>query len=352
MNTIHPTLKFTLNHTTPTEENEEDRCDCEIKDSIPFLDTSLSIENGKIQTDLYKKDTDRNQYLLRESCHPAGVTASIPFSLGLRIVRICSSTKNRDTRINELKNVLLKRGYPEKLVDRGIQKAKNIPRKIALLKVHKKTEKNRPIFVVKYDPRLPSIQQIQSKHWRAMISQDKYLAEVFQEAPLTAYKRQNNLRVMLITSKVPPPPERYPRRELKGMAKCGQSCTACKFVKEGKSITIDKDKNCKIERQVNCNTFNCIYMIECEKDKCKQRYIGQTGRLLQFRIADHRGYITNQVTSWATGAHLNLPGHSLADMKFTVIEQVRYNSDLYRREKETYHINKFNTFYQGLNGEK
>ena len=93
-------------------------------------------------------------------------------------------------------------------------------------------------------------------------------------------------------------------------------------------------------------------MIECEKDKCKQRYIGQTGRLLQFRIADHRGYITNQVTSWATGAHLNLPGHSLADMKFTVIEQVRYNSDLYRRERETYHINKFNTFYQGLNREK
>ena len=69
MNKIHPTLKFTLNHTTPEDEAEEDRCDCKPQNSIPFLDTSLTIIDGKIDTDLYKKDTDRNQYLLRESCH-------------------------------------------------------------------------------------------------------------------------------------------------------------------------------------------------------------------------------------------------------------------------------------------
>ena len=97
-----------MNHTTAEqEEKEEDRCDCKKQNSIPFLDTSLSIENGKIDVDLYKKETDRNQYLLRESCHPAGVTASIPFSLGLRIVRICTKPVNRDKRLNELKQVLL-----------------------------------------------------------------------------------------------------------------------------------------------------------------------------------------------------------------------------------------------------
>ena len=92
-------------------------------------------------------------------------------------------------------------------------------------------------------------------------------------------------------------------------------------------------------------------MIQCEKDRCKQKHIGQTGRLLKFRISDHRGYISNQVTSRATGAHFNLPGHSLADMKFTVLEQVKYNDEQYRRERESYHINKFNTFYHGLNRE-
>ena len=107
MNKIHPTLKFTLNHTTPEDEAEEDRCDCKPQNSIPFLDTSLTIIDGKIDTDLYKKDTDRNQYLLRESCHAAGVTASIPYSLSLRIVRISSRVDNRDLRLKELKNVLL-----------------------------------------------------------------------------------------------------------------------------------------------------------------------------------------------------------------------------------------------------
>ena len=90
-------------------------------------------------------------------------------------------------------------------------------------------------------------------------------------------------------------------------------------------------------------------MIQCQKDKCKEKYIVQTGRLLKFRIAEHRSYINNQVTSKATGAHFNLPGHSLADMKFTVLEQVKYNDEAYRRERESYHINKFNTFFQGLN---
>ena len=184
---------------------------------------------------------------------------------------------------------------------------------------------------------------MQAKHWRAKVAQDNYLAEVFVEPPLTAYRRQYNLRDMLIKSKVPPPPPLHPRRVIKGMAKCGKACTACPFNMEGRNIKIDKEHVWKIERSVNCNTFNCIYMIECEQDKFKQRYIGLTRRHLKFRIAELRGYISSQGISKATGAHFNLPGHSLANMKFTVLEQVKYNSERYRRERETYHINKFNT---------
>ena len=51
-----------MNHTTPNEEAAEDRCDCPDQKSIPFLDTSISIEGGQIVTDLYKKTTVKNQY--------------------------------------------------------------------------------------------------------------------------------------------------------------------------------------------------------------------------------------------------------------------------------------------------
>ena len=175
---------------------------------------------------------------------------------------------------------------------------------------------------------------------------------MFEEPPLTAFRRQNNLRDMLIKSKVPPPPPIHPKRVVKGMSKCGKACTACSYVEVGKTIKIEENNLWKIEKQVNCNTYNCIYMIKCMKNNCGQSYIGETGRYIKFRIADHRSYITNQVTSRATGAHFNLPGHSLADMKFTILEQVKYNDDSYRKERETYHINKFNTYHQGINREK
>ena len=251
-----------------------------------------------------------------------------------------------------MKQVLVNRGYPEQLIDRGIYKARKIPRKVALLKVKKKVTQNRSIFAITYDPRLPAIQSIQAKHWRSMVAQDKYLAEVFEKPPLTAFRRQNNLRDMLIKSKVPPPLSLHPIREVKGMTKCGRACTACPFVKIGKTLKIEKNCEWRIERKVNCDTYNCIYMIQCNKENCHKRYIGETGRLVKFRIADHRGYISNQVTSKATGAHFNLPGHSLADMTFTILEQVKYNDKAYRKERESYYINKFDTFHQGLNREK
>ena len=80
-----------------------------------------------------------------------------------------------------------------------------------------------------------------------------------------------------------------------------------------------------------------------------QRYIGETHREPRERISEHRGYIHNKVTNQATGHHFNLPGHSLSDMKVMVIEKVKINDESYRKERESYHIRKFNTYYRGIN---
>ena len=71
--------------------------------------------------------------------------------------------------------------------------------------------------------------------------------------------------------------------------------------------------------------------------------------MLKARFSDHRGYINNQVIGVTTGDHFNLPGHSLADLQVTILEQVKKEDDQYRKERETYFINKFNTFYSGMN---
>lgn len=253
--------------------------------------------------------------------------------------------------MQELKLQLLARDYPEKLVDSALARAKAIPRKIALKTVQKKTTKNRPVFAIKFDPRLPAISSIQAKHWRSMTSQDEYLSSVFTQPPLTAYRRQMNLRNYLIKSKLPPM-KIHDSREIKGMTKCNKThCTACPYIKSGRKVKINEKLTWNINKKVNCESFNVIYLLECEKSRCRMRYIGTTSRLFKFRLAEHRGYITNKVTSKATGFHFNLPGHSLANMKATVIEQVNTKDEEYRKEREKYFIRKFNTFYQGMNRE-
>ena len=79
------------------------------------------------------------------------------------------------------------------------------------------------------------------------------------------------------------------------------------------------------------------------------KYIGETKRILKFCLADHRGYINSQDESKATGEHFNSPGHSLSDLSIIVLEKVKKNDNLYRKEREEYFIQKCNTFYKGLN---
>ena len=85
-----------MHHTTIGNEPIEQKCECEDIYSIPFLDVSCSLEEGQIVTDLHKKETDRNQYLLPSSCHPKQTFKAIPFTLALRIVRVCSKGEDKD----------------------------------------------------------------------------------------------------------------------------------------------------------------------------------------------------------------------------------------------------------------
>ena len=88
--------------------------------------------------------------------------------------------------------------------------------------------------------RLPSISKIVSRHWRTM-RQDPYLAKVFPQPPLVAYKRPANLKVKLVRAKVPYPAPTRSRRVLNGMKKCNK-CPICPFVKTGQILKSAQSK--------------------------------------------------------------------------------------------------------------
>ena len=121
------------------------------------------------------------------------------------------------------------------------------------------------------------------------------------------------------------------------MTKCHR-CPICPFIKEEKVITQNKTR-WKLNTHMNCQSENVVYMIICKKENCNLKYIGESERSIKDR----------GIRTQATWEHFNLPGHSLHDMEVIGLEIVWKKDILYRKERESYLIRKFNTFRMGIN---
>ena len=87
---------------------------------------------------------------------------------------------------------------------------------------------------------------------------------------------------------------------------------------------------------------NCTDYPECE-------YVGRSCRSFQKRGSEHRDYIKRN----ASGEHFSKPGHSVSDLKGLVLEKVNNKRDPYiLKSREHFYIQKFNTYYHGLNRER
>ena len=136
LNSLHPTIKFTSERSTTL---------------IPFLDVNIQIKNGKLETDLYCKPTDKHQYLLHSSSHPYHTKKSIPYSLALLLRRICSTEIALQKRFEELQHYLVKRGYKERFVKQQIDRTRQILREQALQENKRDNKCDRVLFVITYN---------------------------------------------------------------------------------------------------------------------------------------------------------------------------------------------------------
>ena len=232
INSYHPTIKF-----DPPQHNEEDY-------SCNFLDLKISIENSKIQTDLYRKETSKPRALLPSSAHPGHVTYNIVYSMAFRLLRICSRENIFEQRLEDLKvNFLLPRQYSPKIVDAEFRKIKNLPgvdfterRKISLeKKLPKDKETKRIIAPFTYDPFLPKISSVLKKHYRSLLFKKPELKPVFEEAPMAALRQPSNLKKIICRSKMYPVSRagklsRNCHKNAPGWKKCGKgAATCCQF---------------------------------------------------------------------------------------------------------------------------
>ena len=250
-----------------------------------------------------------------------------------------------------LKDILLACNYKLNIINECIRKARAVPRNEALKDVNKEIGNPRPVFVVLYDPRMPSVSNIVTKHWRTMVNTDPYLREVFPAPPLIAYKVSRNLGSQLIRARIPRPAPTRERRVLNGMHRCckkGRGCPMCCFVLEVRMMKATATGVIvQINGELNCQTKGIIYCITCKK--CLIQYVGTSKHTAQTRLSQHAGYIRNKNLSQPTGRHFNSRGHTLSDMSFVILEKVMSDDVLLREERESHYIRIFNTKYKGLN---
>jgi hypothetical protein len=113
INSYNPSIKFTMEASTK---------------SVNFLDTTVSIVDNQIKTDLYSKPTDAHNYLLFSSAHPRSCKQSIPYSQFLRVRRICTDISDFDKHVITLGQHFLRRGYPLEIIEQAAIKARGLDR--------------------------------------------------------------------------------------------------------------------------------------------------------------------------------------------------------------------------------
>ena len=202
LNSYHPTIKF-----DPAQHNSEEN-------SCEFLDLKIFIKDGKIQTDLFRKQTAKPTALLPSSAHPGHVTSNIIYSMAFRLLRICSDEEYFENRLSELKSeFLLPRNYHSKVIDSQFSRVRNLPggnyierRANALKKkeiVNNDEKKTRVIAPIDFNPRLPKLNEVFNKHFKAMLFKKPELKTTFEAPPMAALRQPPNLRKIICRSTLP-----------------------------------------------------------------------------------------------------------------------------------------------------
>ena len=86
------------------------------KKKIEFVDLESSIENGRIETNLFIKPSNLQLYLDYFSNHPEPCKEGLIYGQAIRILERCSKPEDRDSHLQNLRSKLSERNYPDKLI--------------------------------------------------------------------------------------------------------------------------------------------------------------------------------------------------------------------------------------------
>ena len=312
LNSAHETTKFTISERSPSQ---------------PYLDCKLSIEDGKVQSELFSKPTDSHRYLPPSSCHPGHIFRSIVYSGALRIRRICSRDDPFIFHLMNFRGHLRASGYSSKFIDPILEKVSSLNRSTLLTSKQREGVSDRVLMVTTFDPRMPDFQKIHSKH-KHIIEASAPLKAILPSQPLVALRRPANLGNLVVKT-LPPSP---PTSDLPfGHHPCeDKRCLICKDghrVNSHRVISAKTGESFPLKHHLKCSSSNVIYSLTCSK--CPDfQYVGKTITSLRQRFNFHKSCVRGSVglnpktqQPYEVDLHFRQPDHSISHMRIQAVEQ-------------------------------
>ena len=238
----------------------------------------------------------RTPYIGERSDELAGLTAGA----FLRVRRLCSDDDDFLVKSREMMTFFSQRGYPLTSLEHDLRKVRTIGRPDALSGSKRgDTPVDSVPLVMTYHPFNTYIKRYLLQHFR-ILSTDQQTRDIFPQPPIVAYKRDVNLRDILVHS------TDSSSTEQPGSHACHRPrCQTCQFITPLTDIRGPKG-TFTIRDHFTCTSENLVYCLSCRR--CSHLYIGETGRSLRSRIGEHLRSIRNNTTQLRRSQYYRCPG--------------------------------------------
>ena len=242
MNSRHPDIKFTIDH---TEQNAEH--------NVSNLDLLISVENGNINWELFMKPSHSGVHLSFNSALPGEVKSSVAVEQFRRARRNASTEQGIQRGIEKIERLLRENDFPPDVIQTAKERATLRQKE----QQRNKTSDSRSSII-----KLPFVDDHHARSVRQAVRS-------FSKDVRVVFCAGRSLKDMLVSSSFgcrECPKERYEKKRTRGRP---PECRACDAGIRGGE----------------CMMKNVIYSMFCSE--CNAEYIGETARCLRERYQEH-----------------------------------------------------------------
>ena len=192
-----------------------------------------------------------------------------------------------------------------------------------------------------YHPKLKDLPKLIKSHLPTLYESPR-MRKLFSNDKVkirTGFRRKKNLKDLLVPSSLPDiVQENCTDSDNIGCYRCHrQVCDACQnFLIPAKRIkSVVTRKSYKIRQSLSCRTDYVIYCAICTL--CKRQCVGSWINF-RSRLSNHKSHIKKNKRTCRSVNHFidNSCSHTLADLKFVLIEQVATKTDTFLEHREGY----------------